>query len=172
MTTRIECPNHVDVPVLGCAPCLAARMRDPRRAIIVQTARRMVGRPYAHMGRGARNGAVDCAGLMLLAFARAGLEVPDAAVKYQRAVTGDFLAGLLAQRGARVPSILDAAPGDVVTLVCASQASHLAVVTDAGTLIHASSRAKHGRRVVEERVGWALQSCVAEVWRHGSLGDG
>lgn len=118
------------------------------RARFVDEARKLLGTPWKHVGRGPTG--IDCVGLLLVAAQRAGLPAPMEYTSYTRLPVG---ASLLVEfdKYCAPKSLLDPLPGDIlvtrdesVLLPC-----HCAIIVDRDRIVHAYARA---RRVVESRL--------------------
>lgn len=103
---------------------------DPTRQAIVRHAHALLGTPYRYGG--ADPGGLDCSGLVLLAYQRAGVQVP-------RDTVAQFQAGATTSR---------LRPGDLVFYRIGSpQVSHVGIYVGNGEMIHASSGSHQVRRV-------------------------
>jgi cell wall-associated NlpC family hydrolase len=129
---------------------------------LIAAARRYVGVPFRHRGRGPRW--FDCVGLVWRAYRDAGVELP-CPTDYGREPQADrFMAAIVAALGPRVPKH-GIAVGDVVTLRTKRHPHHIAIVTDHPEglgLIHASG--EHGR-VVEHRLDADYRDRIVTVHR-------
>lgn len=127
---------------------------------LVLAARRYLGVRFVHRGR--RPDKLDCAGLILLAYADCGV-VLDAPTDYGREPQlGRFQAAIAAGLGDPVAGLR---VGDVVTLRTKHHPHHLAIVgnhPDGLSLIHASG--EHGR-VVEHRLDPTYRARITHVYR-------
>jgi len=121
--------------VAGCASRdLATRDLAPgegltiERALILSAAERSLGTPYRFGGN--TPGALDCSGLVELAYRTAGIPVPRTADDQFRAL----------------PAVERARPGDLLFFDTAGRgkASHVGIYRGDGQMIHAPGR---GRRV-------------------------
>lgn len=114
---------------------------------VVQAARELLGTPFRHQGRSTAG--VDCAGLVVLAYAAAGLPVKDAK-GYSRLPHKRLLETALEQSFERVD---EPQPGDVLLMAFEGEPQHLAIYAGR-TILHSYQRAG---KVIEHR--------YADVWR-------
>lgn len=140
-------------------------MNGPQR--VVSQARAMLGVPWRHQGR--KPWAVDCAGLVVLAFAAAGWPTATAApARYGREPWDDMLRRTLhSQFGEPLPDGVEWQAGDVPLFRWgAGQPTHVGVFADHPlgglSLIHASN---HIGKVVEAALSKQQQAGVVEVYR-------
>lgn len=136
-------------------------------AAVIHHARQMLGTPWRHQGR--KPWAVDCAGLVILAFNAAGwpgaMQTPK---RYGRDGWNGVLRESLEEYfGAPIARGAQWLPGDVPLFAFAGhQESHIGIFGDHPSarlsLIHASQRAG---RVVEAAVSDALQVRIVDVYR-------
>lgn len=131
-------------------------------AALVRSARELIGVPWKHLGRGPTG--LDCAGLLVLASKRAGLNLFDWAPlprRYDRHASPDLLE--------LIRSHCTPAPGPECGVLVLFQfdgekhARHLALMTEAGTIIHAEAKMRkavieHGYR--GQWIGW-----THSLWR-------
>jgi cell wall-associated NlpC family hydrolase len=128
-----------------------------------ESARRLVGAKWRHHGRQAH--AVDCVGLIALAFAGCGMPFDD--VKgYSREPMNDLLRREAIKRWGEPLPREAAQAGDIVLMRWGKAApSHTGIVAnhpDGGlSLIHAS--ALHG--VIEQRFAGLVMAAVTDVFR-------
>lgn len=130
---------------------------------LVAAARRYVGVRFVHRGR--RADKLDCAGLVLRAYADCGVELPAPPENYGREPQlGAFMDAIVAALGPAVsgpPQV-----GDVVTLRTAQHPHHVAIVGDYPggllSLVHASG--EHGR-VVEHRLSPEYLARIVTIHR-------
>lgn len=125
---------------------------------MIHAARETVGTPWVHQGR-LLGQALDCVGVVVHVCRRLGLRYLDA-TGYGRTPA----AGLLEAKIAEQPALLavggfdEALPGDLLVLRFAREPQHVAILTQAATLIHSweavgrccehALTAKWARRVV------------------------
>lgn len=157
------CRHHAPYRAMACPPCLAALPggypHQPERLRFVAAARALVGAPFVYRGRSG-SGGVDCAGLALCASRDAGLGAPIAPDDYPKVFVGDpFIAAWW--RICEPIEIADALPGDIVLFRTRRRVSHAMIVSECGTVIHASQLAG---KVTEDRLDGALfEALVAAV---------
>lgn len=97
---------------------------------VVEAARAYRGVPWRHQGR-SRTG-MDCAGLIVLAYRDAGVELKDL-IGYTRHPWRDGLVGALRDNFKSVEGAPQ--PGDVLLFRVTKEPQHLAIATDRG-MIH------------------------------------
>lgn len=137
------------------------------RSQIVACARRWVGTPWRHQGRGA--GGIDCAGLPIAVAAELGLAQVQVG-GYGRQPDGRTLRALC-RRYMTPIAIGELAPGDVVTLRFpnAAEESHLAMVVDHPRrglgLVHALNARDGNGRVVEHGLDSAWRARITAAYR-------
>lgn len=130
---------------------------------LVRSARELNGVPWRHLGRGLTG--VDCAGLVILAARRAGLDLfaiaRDLPRKYDRKASPELLKIISshcsqAQSPAAGVMVLFRFPGE-------KHARHMGLLTEAGTVIHAEAKSR--RQVVEHgyRAHWL--KWTHSLWR-------
>lgn len=133
---------------------------------VVREAREMIGWPWRHQGR--RASGIDCAGLVILAFARAGW---PAALEAPRRYGRDGWDGVLRESLEEYfgnPVIGDNwLPGDVPLFALAGwNESHIGVFGDhphsSVSLIHSS---RQRGQVVESALSWKLKTRIIDVFR-------
>lgn len=129
---------------------------SPAALSLVRAARTFLGVPFVHAGRD-RNG-VDCVGLVLAAAAEAGL-FDYTPRPYQR---GDHSRLIAEVTRFAAPAAGDPVPGDLLLMRVRGELTHVALVTEAGTIIHAHERVG---RVVEQTLTAELLGRVAVVYR-------
>lgn len=110
----------------------------------VEAARTFLGVPFRHQGRDSRG--LDCAGLVIAAWALCGVELPDRK-GYGRSPWQDGLREAV-EEGFPLKVEDDREPGDVLLFRVRKEPQHVAIVTDRG-IIH--SYANVGK-VVESRL--------------------
>lgn len=103
---------------------------------IIAAARACVGAPFRHQGRSLDTG-IDCAGLAICVCQAIGLDFVDVAGYGRVPACGQLEATLaaqphLSQRGA--PG--ERQPGDLLLMRFVVEPGHLAILTDAGTIVH------------------------------------
>lgn len=129
---------------------------------LVEAARKYRGVKFCHRGRLAR--ALDCAGLIWLAYKDCGVELPDFRL-YSREPKEDGLTEYVAKA---LGDPVTGAPkaGDVIVLKTKVEPHHLAIVFDYPfgglAMIHACGEAG---RVVEHRLSPDILSRVTSVFR-------
>lgn len=128
---------------------------------IITAARALVGTPYRHQGRDPQSG-VDCLGLIICVAQVIGFDTKLDRQNYERFPDGEELRATLLASG--LVEINRAEPG-CLAQICfrglSGWGQHLAVVTDAATIIHAYERKRTGR-VIEESLA---------KWQRGLLGQ-
>ena len=122
---------------------------------IVAEARKLIGKPFRHLGRGPTH--YDCVGLCAAAVSAAtGMVIIDVA-GYPREPSKDSLRQAV-ERNAGPPASMPPQPGDVAMLRFAGVPHHLAIIGDYPggglSIIHAYGAVK---RVTEHR--------LCDVWR-------
>ncbi|WP_346427854.1 C40 family peptidase [Halomonas sp. NO4] len=136
------------VALAGCASRdLATRDSDAlsmERALILAEAKRTLGTPYRLGGNSERG--LDCSGLVQLAYARAGIDLPRSSRQQFR----------------HLPRTDAARPGDLLFFATGrgSKPSHVGIYLGGGEMIHAPGR---GRRVETTSIDLAY-------WRERFLG--
>lgn len=137
---------------------------------IVATARRWIGVPFSHQGRG-RNG-VDCLGLLImiaqenrLMFTGETARAHDVTVYGHRPDTQTLMAGLCRHLQRIAPA--DMRPADIALMRVDGLAQHLAIITDYPQtahlgMVHAYAPA---RKVVEHRLCEQWQQSLHAVFR-------
>ena len=162
----------MSAPPDSTASCRGAELaRTAAAARVVAAARACIGVPYRHLGRDPARG-LDCVGLLLHAFAAAGLAVAGAPAGYGRRPQGHRLLAEVARHGRRL-TLKEARPADVLAFAGSERLPcHLALVTaTAPELLIVHSWAEH-RRVAEHRLaGWSGGAPVG-VWRLFELDAG
>lgn len=143
---------------------------------LVAAARRHVGAPYRHHGRGLLG--LDCLGLYLVCLWELQIPVPDF-----RDYSTDVSAYTLRERvGERMTELADwrrARAGDILLSVFHPRlpASHLMIVAEADDargplrVVHASNARAYGRRVVEHNLAHRERIVCAFRWP-GAAGGG
>ena len=122
-----------DVPTAVPKPAVVTVPASGRAAIVIQFALAQVGKPYRWAAAGP--GAYDCSGLVMAAYARAGIKLPHQS-------------GQIAARGWRVPSG-KWMPGDVI-----HKPGHVAIYLGGGKVVEAANP-RVGVRVAPVRGGTA-----------------
>lgn len=102
-----------------------------------QVAARLIGRPFAHRGRGPA--AYDCWGLVMEVYRQTwGIELPDYAADGSRAFRAVAAATIEGERGAWIELAQgEERPGDVVMLRRFGRPLHLGVVLPQRRFLHA-----------------------------------
>lgn len=109
-------------------------------APVVAAARRFVGTPFQHQARLPGVG-LDCAGLVVCALREAGQPVEDLD-NYGRIPAQGLFERMVERQCARIePADLQA--GDLILFAFREAPQHIAIYTEAGTIIH-SHQAVHG----------------------------
>jgi cell wall-associated NlpC family hydrolase len=98
---------------------------------VVTEARKYLGCPYHHQGRSDK--AIDCAGLVVLAYRGLGIELEDIAA-YGREPWNDGLRACV-ERNFQLQE-REPIPGDILLFRVRREPQHLAIATDQG-IIHA-----------------------------------
>lgn len=133
-------------------------------ATIIATAREQVRLRTRFQHQARQPGlALDCVGLLIHAFAAAGLAVTDErgyAREPNPAVMRAHLESLCYRAGAPWQ------PADILWIRIVHEPQHLALLTDAGTIIHAYSSVG---RVVEHHLDARWRRRVEAVYRHRGL---
>lgn len=138
---------------------------------LVDAARLYVGVKYRHRGRSHHG--IDCAGLLVLAFADCGVPTTDFVMYGREPFNDGLVTRTTAALGEPLPAGTPLQDGDVVLLRFAVQPHHmgiLAAVTYAGTpafnIIHADG---HTGRVLEQRMSPDVHARISHVYRKGVL---
>jgi cell wall-associated NlpC family hydrolase len=127
---------------------------------LVDAARRYLGAPFRHCGRGPAK--FDCVGLVWRAYVDCGVTLPCPNDYGREPHAERFKAAIAAALG---PVVSEVRVGDVVTLRTLRHPHHVAIVGDYPhglSLIHASG--EHGR-VVEHRLSPEYQARIASIHR-------
>jgi len=133
------------------------------RRELIAAARRRVGQRFRHQGRGGRG--YDCAGLIEVSAAEVlGLR-PASRADYPRRPPGRLVFEELRKVARRIP-VEEAVGGDILQMAFGDAPTHLGLLTDQGTVIHAYVVA---RRVVEERIDRAMSDRIVACWRLKAL---
>jgi NlpC/P60 family putative phage cell wall peptidase len=128
---------------------------------IVAEARRWIGTPYQHQAR-LHGVGVDCAGLVICVARDLGIfdvEYSD----YGQIPNAGMLRAICEKHLLRID---DVEPGCILLmgfLLGPSQEQHLAILTDAGTIVHAYS---HAGACVEHRYSMAWRSRTRAIYRY------
>jgi len=135
---------------------------DPRRESVVESARRLVGVPFAEHGR--TPDCLDCGGLILLAASRAGMRLPDFPVAEYTLDTlqSETVRRFVWQWGKPKPCEAKPVHGDIVLfwLHDIGQPCHAGIYAeDTNSVIHARPR----RGVVEEKYSEAKKIRTSHV---------
>lgn len=158
----LECDAHPSRMRLACPDCFALRVDDgthAARLAVIAAARELLGRPFQHRQRSV--GGIDCSGVLVLSFRAAGLRVRDLH-EYSRGISGSDFVAAFRERAVEVLPADAGLPADFVLLKIGSQVEHSAILTERGTLIHASAREGE---VVERTLEPLWRSRVAFVFR-------
>lgn len=116
----------------------------PSRDEIVAAARRYLGTPFLHQGRTPHG--IDCIGLAISVAHELQLTTFDI-TGYSRVPSGRMMSRLLRTHCTEI-GINDAQAGDLFHLAFELDPQHIAMVTDAGFIIHSDNP----RGVVEHRL--------------------
>lgn len=131
---------------------------------LADQARTYIGTPFKHRGRTARG--LDCAGLIVRAYADLGVEIGDLPT-YGRTPFRDGLMNHVRSQADQVP-VNDMQDGDVAVMVFAKEPHHLAILgTDVYgglSLIHADGSVTVSR-VVESRLTEEKRKQIVAVFR-------
>lgn len=137
------CASHSGRIAYACPDCWPL-IEDPhrdRRQRFVDATRALVGVPFQFEGR--TRGGLDCAGIVALAALDGGLERQRDHRNYSRELKGREFLALWADRMDLLPSANArpdlALPGDVVLMMHRRDLRHAAILSDRGTIIHAST---------------------------------
>lgn len=129
---------------------------------MVAAARTYLGTPFRHRGRSPR--AVDCAGLLILAFADCGRTIIDVPA-YGREPHQDGLREAV-QLNMGEPVTDELQPGDIVLMRFVREPHHLALI---GDYIHGGLSLIHAYgdvgKVVEHRLDDVWRSRILEAYR-------
>lgn len=128
-------------------------------AAVIAAARACDGTPFHHQGRQPGVG-LDCVGLLIHAFGAAGYRTADSR-GYAR--QPDPAAMRAALERVLVPATGEPRAGDVLYMRINRDPQHLALVTGAGTIIHACANVG---RVREHRLDDRWRRRVVAVYRH------
>jgi len=123
------------------ASCASAPMPEPPPAVVVDTAREVLGKRY-HYGGSTPEAGFDCSGLVVYSYRRAGVRgMPRSVRELERRAT---------------PISLDALqPGDLLFFrLSGTKTSHVAVYEGNRHFIHAPSSGKRVERVGFDHVYW------------------
>jgi cell wall-associated NlpC family hydrolase len=126
---------------------------------IVETARSMVGVPYYHAGRN-RNG-LDCVGLLLAVAEEVGALTYTPPGYSAGWVDPDLLLSEI-ERFADSVEFGPVQDGDLAIFSIAGNPQHAAILTAAGTMIHAYQTVG---KVVEHALAGAWERRLVGVWR-------
>jgi NlpC/P60 family putative phage cell wall peptidase len=135
----------------------------PASSDVLAEARRWIGTPFQHQGR-LRGVGVDCVGLAIGVARGLGLADGWREQPYRRFPEESFVRAVLAQH--LDPASGAAQPGDVALIRWRKTANHLAILGDAGTLIHAYYVPG---RVVEHRADAEWCSRIVALYRYRGL---
>jgi hypothetical protein len=129
---------------------------------LADSARQFIGKPFRHRGRGPRY--FDCAGLVLAAYKRLGVTLPDFLLYGREPHMDGLVSHVQAALGAPVSSPQD---GDVVLIRYNKEPHHVCVIgtkayggTQSLTMIHADGAVG---RVLEQRLTPDVK--IAHVFR-------
>jgi len=142
------------------------------RARIVAEARRYVGMPFQHQGRGRNGEGIDCAGVLISVGKTLGL-LPDEDVRnYSRCPNPRLMRGYLQQYFDQIP-VVAVTDGDWYYMAFSRQPQHMAMhITRyiAGGpvpyILHSYSEAG---RCVEHRMTPAWRARVVEAYRYRGI---
>lgn len=127
------------------------------RPDFIEAARALVGTRFHHQGRAPGVG-LDCAGVVICAAAAIGVALPDRQGYPRRPRESDVLECL----EAGLDRVDSAEPGDVLAFEIDGAVTHLGILTEAGTVIHAWVAA---RRVCENVLDDEWRRRVARIYR-------
>lgn len=130
---------------------------EPTRATIVEAARRLVGTRFRHGGRSVEG--VDCIGLLVVAYAAAGITL-NAPNDYPRRPQVRYAFSQATSFAERI-SAIDARPGDIVQMNYGNMPVHFGILSDRG-VIHAAAL---NRKVVEHAMPKVGNGRAAAFWR-------
>lgn len=133
------------------------------RKELIQAARDCLDTPFHHQGRLEGVG-LDCAGLVVVAGAKVGIEVADM-TGYARIPDGNALTDHCDAQADRV-LLPDAIPGDVILMTFDRDPQHLAIISDITdgciTVVHAWMQPK---KVVENVLPEEWKRRIVAVYR-------
>lgn len=131
---------------------------------LADQARTYIGTPFKHRGRTVRG--LDCAGLIVKAYADLGVEIGDLP-NYGRTPFRDGLMQHVRSQADEVP-VSDMQDGDIAVMVFAKDPHHLAIIANdvfgGLSLIHADGSV-HVSRVVETRLTDDKRKQIFAVFR-------
>ena len=132
--------------------------------VFIDAARAELGTKWQHQGRRA-GVALDCVGLVLHAAKTAGaIDAGFDFTNYRREPVPEEMARWLDEYCSDAGEMR---PGDVLWLRVNSQPTHLAIVSESGTMIHAC--ATFPRKVIEERITPEVRARVMKIYRVKTL---
>lgn len=128
-------------------------------------ARELIGKPFRHRGRGPTH--YDCAGVIVHAYARAGVLLRDLAYYGREPARDGLREAVRANFGDPLPIGAMVQPGDVMLMRFNREPHHLAIIGDARkgiglTMIHSYGEVG---RVVEHNIDAMWADRVLEVYR-------
>jgi len=129
-----------------------------QKARFIGAARSCLGTPFHHQGRAPGLG-LDCIGLVVTSLSAAGIAVRDRRDYAPRPDGTALEAALVAHGAVRVET---ARTGDILLFRYDQRPQHVAIVTDAGAMIHSFAPAG---RVVETSIGLYWQRRLCGVYR-------
>lgn len=135
-----------------------------RVADVIAAARACDRTPFHHQGRQPGVG-LDCAGLIIHAFAAAGGHVTDRKA-YRREPDPPAMRATLEEVLVHIDRDAPWHPGDVLWMKIVTDPQHLALLTDTGTIWHAYSTVG---RVLEQRLDERWRRRVLAVYRHPEI---
>lgn len=125
----------------------------------VEIARGYLATPFKHQGRLPGVG-LDCAGVVVCALREAGHRVEDVRAYGRIPANGLFLK--MVERHCDRIALADIRHGDLMMFAFRGDPQHLAIYTEAGTLIHAYQDV---RRVVEHDFDGTWRERLRGCWR-------
>ena len=134
---------------------------------MIDEARKWIGTPFVHQGR-TKGQACDCLGLVIAVAKAAGYSDVnfDVTGRYGQTVIPKNMAAGMSKYMDKLP-VEDAKPGDWYWIAYDGRdPTHLAMLTERGTIIHARpSKGLKSNRVAEQRFNDQLVSRARCVWR-------
>jgi len=140
--------------------------------VMIDEARAWIGTPFVHQGR-TKGRAVDCLGLMIAVAKAAGFADNDFDEhRYGPCPISKNMGAGIAEHMNRLPA-KDARPGDWLWITYGIEPTHLAMLTEQGTIIHARPASGKGTsRVVEHRLTPQYRAKARAAWRFKALRRG
>lgn len=128
---------------------------------ITSVAGLLLDTPFAHQGRLPGVG-LDCAGVAIAVCQALGYPVVDRTDYGRTPHQGALEAQIAAQPFLERHPAAEARPGDFLLIRFGAEPQHIAILTSAGTLIHAYETVG---KVVEQRYGAMWQKHTVAAWR-------